>query len=147
MQHTGHQIGGGLLHGHPLLRLILQHHGGVVVGQDLDIGLGLVVHAVVGEGGIGRRHLHGAEAVGQPAQAQGADVHVLRHQAQAQILGGEVVGRRDAHLLQGLDGDGIDGRADAVPHRGPAGIGVGRVLGPRVAVQQPDGIVVKGGGR
>ncbi|CAN4048328.1 DUF6487 domain-containing protein, partial [Dysosmobacter welbionis] len=43
-QHVRHQIGGGLLHGHPLLRLLFQHHGGVVVGQNLYVGLGLIVH-------------------------------------------------------------------------------------------------------
>ena len=147
LQHVRHQVGGGLLHGHPLLTLFFQHHGGVVVGQDLHIGPGLVVHAVVGEGGKGRRHIHGAQAVGQAAHAQGADVHVLRGQIQPQVLRGEVVGRRDSHLLQRLDRDGVDGVPDALPDGCPAGVGVGGVLGPGAAVEQPDGVVVKGGGR
>ena len=146
-QHVRHQIGGGLLHGHPLLRLLFQDHGGVVVGQNLDIGLGLVIDAVVGKGRIGRRHVHGAETVGQAAQTQGADIHVLRRQGQVQVLRGKAERLRNAHLLQGLHGDGVDGRLDAVAHRGPARIGVGRVLGPRAAVQQLDRVVVKGSGR
>ena len=130
-----------------LLRLLFQDHGGVVVGQNLDIGLGLVIDAVVGKGRIGRRHVHSAETVGQAAQTQGADIHVLRRQGQVQVLRGKAERLRNAHLLQGLHGDGVDGRLDAVAHRGPARIGVGRVLGPRAAVQQLDRVVVKGGGR
>ena len=146
-QHVRHQIGGGLLHGHPLLRLLFQHHGGVVVGQNLYVGLGLIVHTAVGESSIGRRHLHRAEAVSQAAQPQRADVHILRCQTQPQIFGGELVGRRDPNLFQCLHRDGVDGCLDTVAHGCPARVGVGRVLGPWIPIQQADRVVVKGGCR
>ena len=72
-QHVRHKIGGGLLHGHTALPRVFQHRdllaGGVVDAGDPHIGPGLVVNALVGEAGVGRRHLHGVQAVGQAAHA------------------------------------------------------------------------------
>ena len=128
------------------LALVLQDD--IALGVlHLQIGPGLVVNAVVGEAGVGRRHLHGVQAVGQTAQAQSCQIHIIRHQAQIQLLRGKGEGLRLAHGLQGLHSDGIDGVLQARLDQGAAPVLVGGVLRPGIAVELPDGIVVKGGAR
>lgn len=51
-----------------------------------------------------------------------------------------------AYALQRLDGNGIDGLGDAGGKDRPSRIGIGRVLGPGIAVEQLNRVVVKYGG-
>ena len=145
-EHLVHEVGGGLLHGRVGLPLIFQN-GLAIAVPDLGIHLGGVVNAIVGEGGEGRRHLLGAEAVGQAAHAQGGNAHILRHQTEAQLFRGIGIGFRHAQLLDGLDRDGVDRPPDALADHGPAGVGIGGVLRPGRIVHKLHGVVIKGGGR
>ena len=128
------------------LALVFQNHLPVAV-TDFRIHFGRVVNATVGKGGESRRHLHGTQAVGQAAHGEGSDAHILRHQTQPQLFRGVGVGIRHAQRFQRLDGDGVDRPPDAFTDHGPAGVGVGGVLGPGIAVEQMHRIVVKGGSR
>ena len=128
------------------LALVFQH-GLTVAVPDLGIHLGGVVNAAVGKGREGRRHLHSAQAIGQTAHGQRGNGHILRHQAEAQLLRGVSVGLRHAQRLHGLNGDGVDGTPDALADHGPAGVGIGGVLRPGRIVHKLHGVVIKGGGR
>ena len=145
-KHLVHEVGRGLLHGHMGLALVFQH-GLTVAVPDLGIHLGRIVNAAVGKGREGRRHLHSAQAIGQTAHGQRGNGHILRHQAEAQLLRGVSVGLRHTQRLHGLNGDGVDGTPDALADHGPAGVGIGRVLRPWRIVHKLYGVVIKGGGR
>ena len=128
------------------LSFVFQHSLTVAV-PDLGIHLGRIVNAAVGKGREGRRHFHSAQAVGQTAHAQRGNGHILRHQAETQLLRGVSVGIHHAQRLHGLNGDGVDGTPDALADHGPAGVGIGRVLRPWRIVHKLYGVVIKGGGR
>ena len=149
-----HEVGGGLLHGHVGLGLIVQQHLALVV-RHLHIETGGVVDAVVGEGGVGRGHLLGGDAVGEAAHAQGAAVQIIvdgvllrRDQGgEAQVLCHEPEGVVHAQLLHRPHRYGVDGLGDGGGQRHHAAVAGGGVPGPGVVIQHPDGIVVKDGGR
>ena len=105
-----------------------------------------MVHAAVGEAGVGRCHLHGTQAMGQTAQTQGGGVDIVGHQVQPQLFRGEGIGGGGSQLFHHLHRHGVDGAGHTLGQRGPAGVAVGRVLGPGIVVQQAHRVVVKGGG-
>ena len=139
-----HKVGGGLLHGHMGVRLVVEDH--IAVGiLHLRIEPWGIVHAAVGEHRVGRGHLLGGNAVGQAAQTHGRRVDIIGHQIQIHLLRGEGERIGDAQLLHHLNGHGVDGVGHAGGEGGPAAVARRGVLGPRPVVEQADGIIVKGG--
>ena len=132
----------GVLHGHGGLGLVLQHH--VAVGVlHADEGTGLGVHALVDEGGVGRGHLLGGDALFKAAQSHVA--HLLGvgvgQVLEAQLVHQEVVGIADAVGQVRPHGTGVQGLGDGGVQRRQALIAPVGVAGPDLAVEQ-HGIVI-----
>ena len=126
---------------------------GLVFQNDIAVGVrhpgvepGGVIDAAVCEGGEGRRHLLGGDAAAEAAQGQGAGgaAVLLRQGGDAHVLRHELVGLVQAQLQNGPDGHGVQGLGHAVLQGDHARVPRGGVLGPGAAVQQLDGVVVKG---
>ena len=143
-QHLVHEVGGGLLHGHGGGGAVVHDHLRVVVGLDAGDSPGGGIHALVDEGAVGRRHLHGGHAVGQSAHGQGAQGQVTGVQVKAQLLLHKLEGAALPHGLQRAAGHGIDGALDAVGYGHVALVPDGGVLGEAAGarVVDPDGVVV-----
>ena len=147
LQEAVHQCGGGILHGHGGLGLVLQDHVAVGVLHP-DEGAGRGVDALVGEGCEGRRHLLRGHAPVKTAQTHVAHLLcVLRRQgSEAQLVGHEVVGAAGAVLLHHPDGAGVGRAGDGRVQRRQPHIAAVGVLGIDAAVEHHHRIVVDAGG-
>ena len=142
------RVRGGLLHRHPRLLLVLQHKVALVVAH-LDVGARPCIHAIVGKGGVRRRHLDRVHAVGQAAEAERCGVEIAVDQrGEAEVLRHEVVGHGRRERLEHAHRRGIGGHAQRGLERDKTLVAAVGVLRPRffraVLVRlQAHGIVVE----
>ena len=96
---------------------IVEHYAARGV-EHLGIGAGLGVHAVVGEDGVGRRHLAHRDAVGQLAESERRGRVVAVHQVgEPEDVAQVVEARLYAELVEQLHGDGVLGADQALAYR------------------------------
>ena len=130
LQKLDHRIGGAFLHRNVGLALVVKDRLAVVI-LDLDIGARHGIDAVVGKGGIGRRHFKRRHAAAQTAQRQSAGRGniVAGERRKVKLVRHEGVGRRRRQRLQHTHRRGVGGKAHRVLQRDDAlvaGIGIHR---------------------
>ena len=144
---------GGVIHGHDLLPgvglgAVVQDHIAVVI-LHIGVGVGLVVHAAVGEDLVGGGELPHGDAVGQAAQGHRRQVGVtLRVQGgEVQLVGHPVKHRLGGELLGQPRRRGVLGLLDGPVHVHAAGVVQavvgGALLRAALAVVAGDGDVVE----
>ena len=135
-----------------LLRVV-QNKLSVLV-DDLGVQSRLAEYAVIGEGCKRLRHLPHGHAVGLLAQRQrrqrnvgvvlSADGLLLDKRRNSHLFGQEFIAVHDPQIIQGLDGNGVQGAAQAAHDVAQAAVGSRIVEGPVPVVVQ-GGILVDAG--
>ena len=155
LEHLGHIIDGTLGQDVRFILRLIAQHGLAVAVRDHGVGLGGLIGPLVGEDGIGRRHIQGGHAFRQTAQSQlgAADVAVLlvaagqaADELDVELILHKVKARLRGDHIQDLYGHGVEGLLHGIGDRNVAAVAAGGVHGPVSAVDLVHGAVLHRGG-